>query len=269
MSAAGPDLAWAVGYTGWEDSVATSLRTWNGSRWRAVQLEDNFGGLAGVDSDGPRNAWMLGGGFDASFAQHWDGNAWRRHPLPTYGRDVAVDGRRVAVVTDTAVLTWNGTAFVTEAELGGEETRLKSVDTGGGHTWVTGQRDLDKPVVWHGHNGGYETTGALPDGFLNGILQRRPRRRLGGRRHRREALLLHWDGRSWRRPAIPQASGELTSVTAFGPDDVWFAGRDPGRPGGISVLHWDGRAWTQESPRRPGPASTRRSSASPAPPGCG
>ncbi len=40
VSAAGPDLAWAVRYTGWEDSVATSLRTWNGSQWQEVRLEE-------------------------------------------------------------------------------------------------------------------------------------------------------------------------------------------------------------------------------------
>ncbi|WP_157556390.1 hypothetical protein [Herbidospora yilanensis] len=254
VSAAGPGLAWAVGYTGWEDSVATSLRTWNGSRWRAVPLKDATGGLASVDSDGPRNAWMLGGGFheDESFAQRWDGRTWRRHPLPTFGRDVAVDGRRVAVVIDDAVLTWNGAAFVTEAKLGGGRTRLTRVDTGGGHTWVAGSREPDQPVVWHGHDGRYEATPALPKGHLNGILQIAPDDvwAVGGTGER--PLLLHWDGRSWRQPAVPQASGEVTGVTAFGPDDVWFSGRDPSRPGEISVLHWDGRTWTRESPPNAG-----------------
>ncbi|WP_157518416.1 hypothetical protein [Herbidospora mongoliensis] len=252
VSAAGPDLAWAVGYTGWEDSVATSLRTWDGSRWQAVPLEDNTGSLASVDSDGPRNAWMLGGGFDASFAQHWNGSAWQRHPLPTYARDVAVHGDRVAVVTDIAVLTWNGTAFVTEAELGGGQTRLESVDTGAGHTWVVGRRDPDQPVVWHGHDGRYEETGALPKGFLKRILQLAPDDvwAVGGTGEK--PLLLHWDGRSWQQPAIPQKSGELDSVTAFGPDDVWFAGHDPDPPGGVWVLHWDGRTWTREEPPEAG-----------------
>ncbi len=213
---------------------------------------------------------MLGGGFDASFAQHWDGNAWRRHPLPTYGRDVAVDGRRVAVVTGTAVLTWNGTAFVTEAELGGEGSRLKAVDTGGGrHLGRRAARpgqarrlargttaDTRRPAPCRTASSTEILHVASDDVWAVGGTGDRP-------------LLLHWDGRSWQRPAIPQASGELTGVTAFGPDDVWFAGRDPGRPGGISVLHWDGRAWTQESPPEAGPVSTRRSNASPAPPGCG
>ncbi|MEV4383297.1 hypothetical protein, partial [Streptosporangium sp. NPDC049644] len=54
VTAAGPELAWAIGYTGWEDGVETSLRAWDGSRWRAVPVEDAQGGLASIDSDGPR-----------------------------------------------------------------------------------------------------------------------------------------------------------------------------------------------------------------------
>ncbi|TKK91538.1 hypothetical protein FDA94_01800 [Herbidospora galbida] len=252
VSAIGPDLAWAVGYTGWEDNVATSLRVWNGSRWQSVQMTGMKGGLASVDSDGPRNAWMLSGGFHASFAHQWDGRTWRRHQLPTYGRDVAVDGRRVAVVTDADVLTWNGTAFVRETRLGDKRTRLTSVDTEAGHTWVAGYRDPDQPVVWHGHRGRYKTTPALPKGRLNRILQLAPDDvwAVGG--DGEKPLLLHWDGRSWQRPAIPQVRGEVNSVTAFGPDDVWFAGRDLSRPGHITVLHWDGRTWTQETPPQVG-----------------
>lgn len=262
VSAAGPELAWAVGYTGWEDDVATSLRVWDGSRWRAVPVRGGLGGLAGIDSDGPRNAWMAGGGFyGSSVVQHWDGYAWRRHRVRGYVRDVAVDGRRTVVISDAAVLTWNGAAFVTERTLGDDETRLLAVDTGAGHTWVTGMRG-DRPVIWHGYGGRYEET-VLPEGSLNAILRIGPDDvwAVGGADER--PLALHWDGRSWRWPAIPSWKGELQSVTAFGPDDVWFAGEDQDAPawiedddhdesdgsGGISVLHWDGRSWTRERPR--------------------
>ncbi|MET8052397.1 hypothetical protein ABZU75_32845 [Streptosporangium sp. NPDC005286] len=247
VTAVGPELAWAIGYTGWEDSVRTSLRTWDGSRWRAVPVEDALGGLASIDSDGPRNAWMLGGGFDKTLAQHWDGHAWRRYRLSGYGRDVAVDGRRVVVISDTAVLTWNGTAFVTEKVLGGEETRLVAVDSGAGHTWVAGMRDSVRPVIWHGHNGRYEET-TLPEGSLTTILQISPDDVWAVGNIGERPLVLHWNGRSWERPTIPPWKAELQSVTAFGPDDVWFAGKDHDEPGGVSVLHWDGRNWTKEVP---------------------
>ncbi|WP_157520712.1 hypothetical protein [Herbidospora daliensis] len=254
VSAAGPDLAWAVGYTGWEDSVATSMRAWDGSQWRRVPMENASGGNSAVDSQGPRDAWMIGGGnFDGPFAQHWNGQAWRRHPLPTYGQDVAMDGRRVAVLTRNAVLTWNGAAFVTEAKLGGEEIVLTSLDTGGRHTWIVGWRTPEQPVVWHGRDGEYEVALTLPRGTLNRIMQIAPDDvwAVGGADGK--PLLLHWDGRSWRQPTIPQAIGHLHSVTAFGPDDVWFAGTEPiqsgtDRPGGVFVLHWDGRTWTRERP---------------------
>ncbi|MGC5015045.1 hypothetical protein ACLQ2R_30140 [Streptosporangium sp. DT93] len=255
VTAAGPERAWAIGHTGWEDSETTVLRTWDGKRWKAVPIEGGLGGLASVDSDGPRNAWIVSGGFHESMAQHWDGYTWRPHRLPTYGLDLAVDGRRVVVISKNTVLTWNGAAFVTEKALGGEEVNLTAVDSGAGHTWIAGRRgqDAGRPVIWHGHDGGYEET-TLPEGELNAILQIAPddvwvvgcvgRDGNGGER----PLALHWNGRRWERPTIPSWRGELQSVTAFGPDDVWFAGLDRDGPGAISVLHWDGRSWTTEVP---------------------
>jgi hypothetical protein len=58
-------------------------------------------------------------------------------------------------------------------------------------------------------------------------------------------IILHWDGRSWRRVPSPNIPGsarynlagiELTGVSAVSADDVWAVSR-------IATAHWDGTRW--------------------------
>jgi hypothetical protein len=75
----------------------------------------------------------------------------------------------------------------------------------------------------------------------------------------------HWDGHAWITPPVPVPSpigdtpdGELKSVTARGPDDIWAAGvyydAIPGKwLGQTLITHWDGTRWsTIPSPSTPG-----------------
>ncbi|ROO90752.1 hypothetical protein EDD29_8490 [Actinocorallia herbida] len=53
---------------------------------------------------------------------------------------------------------------------------------------------------------------------------------------------FHWDGKDWAEQELPVERGEIGSVVAVSPSDVWaLAGTDDG---GTSALHWDGGAWT-------------------------
>jgi len=61
-------------------------------------------------------------------------------------------------------------------------------------------------------------------------------------------IAFHWDGAAWTVFAA-QGSSRLQSVSASGPDDVWFVGfrtiTDGGGPQFVSYAgHWDGAAWT-------------------------
>lgn len=68
-----------------------------------------------------------------------------------------------------------------------------------------------------------------------------------------KTLAEHWDGRRWR--IIPShnrnGSGQLESIVALAPNDVWAAGG--AHSGGENVLdrplveHWDGKRWTIET----------------------
>jgi hypothetical protein len=71
--------------------------------------------------------------------------------------------------------------------------------------------------------------------------------------------LMHWDGKNWAKapfPALPTdkqggqpvpATGDLTSVLAVKPDDIWAAGSLDSNSGDTPVtlaIHWDGAKWS-------------------------
>ena len=58
-------------------------------------------------------------------------------------------------------------------------------------------------------------------------------------------VIVHWDGRSWRRVPSPNFPGsarynlagiDLTGVSAVAADDVWAVSR-------MATAHWDGTRW--------------------------
>lgn len=260
VSAASPDLAWAAGYHGWEDSVEMTLRHWNGSGWQELPA-GYTGSLAAVDADGPGNVWAVGGGsFDKPVALHWDGGSWRRHRSPMSTRDVAVDGARVVLISSLQVMEGDGTRWSKKLGVRSPEAELRAVSAGEGHTWIAGTR-LDRPMIWHGSAGGYRQA-ELPDapesGTLGAVWQNSPSDVWAVGATGENPLVMRWDGSSWKRAALPPDwRGNATSVTAFGPDDVWIASlRTETTPKHVVLLHWDGRTWTRE--RSPSPGEVTR-----------
>ncbi|MEV4086378.1 hypothetical protein AB0J43_39565 [Nonomuraea fuscirosea] len=260
VSAASPDLAWAAGYKGWEDEVAMTLRHWDGSGWRKLPA-GYTGSLAAVDADGPGNVWAVGGGsFDKPVALHWNGSSWRRHRSPMSTRDVAVDGARVVLMSSFQVMEGDGARWTRKLGVSRPGSELRAVSAGGGHTWIAGTR-MDRPMIWHGTAGGYreaELPGVPESGTLGAVWQNSPSDVWAVGATGERPLVMRWNGSSWQRVALPADwRGNLTSVTAFGPDDVWIASlRTETPPKHVVLLHWDGRTWTRE--RSPSPGEVTR-----------
>ncbi|CAM5360781.1 hypothetical protein GCM10010261_13460 [Streptomyces pilosus] len=61
-------------------------------------------------------------------------------------------------------------------------------------------------------------------------------------------LLLRWDGTAWHRQDLPGRGwqGELLSVAAVSPEEVWAVGRDTA--GAARLLRFDGTAWRESRP---------------------
>jgi hypothetical protein len=63
-------------------------------------------------------------------------------------------------------------------------------------------------------------------------------------------LVLRWDGTAWQRQSLPGIGwqGELLSIAATSPTEVWAVGRDSA--GGAHLLRFDGIAWSESRPPR-------------------
>jgi hypothetical protein len=61
-----------------------------------------------------------------------------------------------------------------------------------------------------------------------------------------QALIMHWNGRTWTPVASPSPDGSrLVGVAALSPGDAWAVGEHISRAGVHTtlVLHWNGKAW--------------------------
>ncbi|QKW10396.1 hypothetical protein HUT18_32280 [Streptomyces sp. NA04227] len=61
-------------------------------------------------------------------------------------------------------------------------------------------------------------------------------------------MVLRWDGTAWQRQSLTGIGwqGELLSIGATSPTEVWAVGRDTA--GGSHLLRFDGTAWTEDLP---------------------
>ncbi|RJQ75690.1 hypothetical protein D5S17_19975 [Pseudonocardiaceae bacterium YIM PH 21723] len=206
-----------------------SVSKWDGAKWTAEPLPELDSAVSGLAARGPSDVWAVG----QSASAHFNGRGWTRYDYDRTGqfqqamhavaplsasRAMAVgwyqdniklpgDGRRIP-----AVQLWNGTGWTqaTVPDLGlprGADAALLGVaGTGQNEAWVVGGS------WWAEHDG--------------------------------DALLLYYDGQSWRRIQVGFAA-TLNAVTAFAPDDVWVGGFSVRDGTQIPVAaHWDGTRWT-------------------------
>jgi hypothetical protein len=78
-------------------------------------------------------------------------------------------------------------------------------------------------------------------GFLRGVAATSARDAWAVGGDSAGGLILHWNGRAWRRVRIPViAGGFLSGVAATSATNAWAVGS--GSVGGL-ILHWNGRVW--------------------------
>jgi hypothetical protein len=215
------DEAWAVGGAG--DPVAptsTLAVRWNGIGWDLVP-SPNAGSSANrfdaVDALSPDAAWAVGrssnGSGELPTAAQWDGVGWTLLTVPPELTEGALAGVAAFATNDI----W-AVGYVGDAAAGLERALALHWD---GVEWETMPV---KPAIGGGRSGLVAVSGVGPDDvWAVGY-------------HRKQPLILRFDGRAWARSAT-DVPGTLTAVAAVGPDDVWAAG-------GSTIQHWDGAAWT-------------------------
>ncbi|MEU6414789.1 hypothetical protein [Microbispora sp. NPDC046933] len=242
LAAAGARDIWAVGtqdryvrgvkrtYSG-EDGTQT-LEHFDGTTWRRAALPPQ--GTIRSLSAAPSSVWALTSGRDGGEGGNgdevvrWDGHRWRSVPPPAPG-------------ANAIAATSGGGAWL--ATWTREESGLLRHD---GRRWHT----VPSPK-------GLAVTGILVRGerdvWVGGWL------RSGRPGAQTEApALLHWDGRSLRRIAIPAkvfphgiayGASQVKDIVVTGPGDVWVTCYDlDSGPEAAIALHRQGKTWRRVTP---------------------
>lgn len=232
--------AWAVGASG---SAGLALR-WNGSHWRAMKpLPSGFLPFL-VRASAPDNVWVFGNISDPYThpeAAVWNGSAWHVVTMPPDAGDggaVVVSPANVWYTDGPHIYHWHGAAWTTAsfatadpfhdlaATRRGRVWRVRAVwvsdhyqpvaqrwtGTSWRRVWTPHPSIASIPIsisIWSGHD------------IWIGV------RRAGTHRY----LVLHWNGRRWRRLRVPYWGGSV--VTGAGRHRVWLSG---------SAL-WNGWSW--------------------------
>lgn len=210
VTAVSPRNAWAVGVTGGGSLIVH----WNGTAWRRVH-SPSLAFLAGVSALSAKNIWAVGG-LRRTVTLHWNGTAWRRVPSPSPARGAALESVAVISADDvwavgetvhgTLILRWNGSRW--------RKVSSPAVATGAGLLGVSGTSARD---VW-----AVGTTGGLVVTISAQTMSPRLARNAAGgampasagttsAAQKVEPVILHWNGKSWRRVSIhsPAHGGQL------------------------------------------------------------
>ncbi|MGI8333336.1 hypothetical protein ACRYCC_25575 [Actinomadura scrupuli] len=212
-----PDEAWAVGQT----SDHPVIQHWDGTTWSAVtppRPASLIGaGLLGVAAVSPSAALAVGGGYDrlagqeVPLIQRWNGTNWAaQDPGPWL--------RSGYVLTSVAMFTADEAWAVGHALPGGPIALRWD-----GAQWIR----IPAPGPDRGRL--LAVAGIAPDDvWAVGTTGS-------------GALIMHFDGRAWRRERCPSGRSSLTDVVALPDGSAWAAGGD-------GLLHWNGRRWRRVDP---------------------
>lgn len=203
---------------------------WDGTQWKRFDFpKGTF--LSEVTAIAPNDVWAVGTAervenserFTKPLAMHWDGSSWRDVPVPGRGARssliavaaVSADdvwaigspGQGGPLANHPFIVHWDGKewqAVETPAVPGANFMALRSIDAiAVNDVWVVGKSDA--------------APGELP-------------------------LSLHWDGQQWSVIPVTDQGGDMSTVVALAPNDVWAAA-DRNR-----FFHWDGSRWQSVPP---------------------
>jgi hypothetical protein len=247
--------AWAVGFrkrTGFKSPVTTLTYHWNGAAWTEVAtpvINGSRYSFAAVSATATNDVWAVGSAATApstaqnALAEHWNGTAWTRVPVPlpagtTTSALLGVSARAAnnawAVGTangHTFTAHWNGAtwAVVASADTPPQRSGATVSDS------LTAVTAVSPTNVW--------AIGYATDTVNGSFLPYR-------------TVVEHWDGVRWSLVTAPSPFNhpQLTGVSAVSATDVWAMGSGwndvaTGVPVATPIfLHFDGTRWSSVAP---------------------
>ncbi|MGP3999466.1 hypothetical protein [Streptomyces sp. 8N706] len=190
--------------------------------WQETPVPVKKGDLTAVAALNDKQAWAVGYRLKSAtsleaVALRWNGTSWAQEstlPDNSFPQALAVRSATDIWVVGTATEHWDGKTWTTHRPARDPDGRLVPdavATTSDGKAWTVGR--------------------AVPGSIKEGV-----------------PAIQVWDGKNWTKQSLPDVGkGELTSVAAIAPDDVWaagtaFAADDTSRQSAL-LLHWDGSDW--------------------------
>ena len=240
--------------------------------WRAVPTAVvGDGELYGVAAGSSRDAWAVGQAVSHGvlpLIEHWNGLSWRVVPSPGISEgglnDVAVVSRRDAWAVGSIagksplVMHWDGRRWSQVPAPGG--AALYGVSATSGHdVWAVGGTIYSGGgVIAHWDGVRWTLVYQDRDVFLSDVvaISLRDVWAVGAGA---SLVMLHWDGRSWRKYTKSTYTNALdvddppisylTSVAAVSSREVWAAGDGPNSQTDTPLLYrWNGKRWVADRP---------------------
>jgi hypothetical protein len=225
MTALSAGDAWAVGAQATYTSNDPLALHWNGTSWASVPVpsphpdcEDGNIQWAGnslndVDAVAPNDVWAVGGDCWGihTLAEHWNGSAWSIVPGPQLSEWATLDG--VAAVS-------------------------------GSNVWAVGYAGSESPLMEHWNGQAWSVVSVPGQGYLGDMASTGPSDiwAVGG--SDAGPLVEHFDGSRWSVVSVPHpAGGNLNSVTALSPTNVWAVGSQGLSGSRTLAMHYDGKTW--------------------------
>jgi hypothetical protein len=270
--------AWAAGISGASTPV---VYRWDGRRWRAIPRPGPSGSAAAsVVASSARNVWVTITG--AAALDHWNGHSWSRVSFGSPAR-TEIDGLTTSGPKDVWAFAhdktrkretafhyngkaWTGTPLT--VALGGGTPRLVS-SSSPSNVWAWAYQVRRHGWVSVHFDGRAWRVVALPARLLPAGQAILPEQMLAESRtsvwgtiycaaggSRGPAVLVHWNGRRWRRVAGRLPSGTLAGpVAADGHGGLWLYAERPAGAG--YLLHYLDRKWASAAvPGNPGGATS-------------
>jgi hypothetical protein len=260
--------AWAVGYSGiYNDNQKTLLLHWNGSKWSQVTTpKPVYGELDGVYATSTDNAWAVGltstadGDNDESLVLHWNGKTWSRDAptVPGYLMAVSQAANNVWAVGESygPALIMHRTAgrwYVVPAPGPAVAEFMCVAVTGANSAWAGGQvGDGANPSAnlllrWNGSV--WKPASSPMQGVGNGVYGLAAGRpgtvlavgnNVSAKTGNTTPLSMVWNGRTWRKVAVPGSVSGLGNVGSIPGGTAWAVGNASNGP---ATLRWTGKAW--------------------------
>lgn len=218
--------AWAVGSYGTSPTAARTLIVrWNGAHWHKVPSPNRgplINELGGVAATSATNAWAVGdyntgnSTVEHTLIEHWNGSSWKLQPSPNPGgpgQNAILGGVAATSATNawatgyysnsghtqTLIVHWDGRSW----------KKVPSPSPGALGNFLGGVTAISATNAWT--VGNYVTSSGVA-----------------------KTLIVHWDGRSWKKVPSPNPGSALnfsTGVAAASATNIWAVGTYSNSPG--------------------------------------